>query len=98
MASQLNIMAKKLSGRQDIIQFPRLSFGIGSAAEAASLLRVILSSSLRVQSVFVALIVELSFPKENDLAVSNVKRHSIVTAIVRCLIGKPGTKKIASES
>ena len=98
MALQLNIMAKTLSGRPGIVQFPKLSFGIVSAVEAASLMRVILSSSLSVQSVIVALIVELSFPKENDLAVSNVKRHSIVAAIVRCLIGRPDTNRIASKS
>ena len=46
----------------------------------------------------VVLIVCSLWATEVKCAVSNVKLHTIVTAIVRWLIGRQDTKRIASES
>ena len=93
-------MKKTLSLRQDTVQSPRLCFGIGEATsrEILWVMGTVFSSRWRAQSVKIVLIVCSLWATEQKCAVSNVKLHTIVTAIVRWLIGRQDTKRIASES
>ena len=58
-------------------------------------MRIIFWPSSSERSVNIVLIAELFFPMANHHTVPNAKLHIIVVAIVKSLIGRLGTRKIA---
>ena len=91
-------MAKKSSGRQGRVQFPRLCFCVDEAVERNernSTMMIILLSCSSMKSVKSALIAELICPKAKNCAASNAKRLITATEIAKSLTGRLDIRRIA---